>query len=149
MPDSLGKLLGKVCRLFRGRMYALWDDMGLYRGQPFLLGILWEREGVTHSELASQMHVSPATVTNTLKRMEKAGFVERRPDLEDQRVSRVYLTDAGRAIRTQVDAHWQEIESQVFGALSEQDRENLTDLLERVREELVRLRDERTLGGRP
>ena len=148
MQNSLVMQLGRICRLYRGMMHARWDEIGLYRGQPFVLGVLWEREGITHSELAAQMHVSPATVTNTVKRMEKAGFVERRHDLEDQRVSRVYLTDVGRAIRKQVEQHWQAVEAQVFGALSEQERETLSRLLERVREKLVRLHEGRA-GGTP
>ena len=146
MRDPLVNQLGRVCRLYRGRMHARWEEIGLYRGQPFVLSALWEQEGITHSELAARMHVSPATVTNTLKRMEKAGFVERRHDLEDQRVSRVYLTDAGHAIREQVNQHWQEVETQVFGTLSEQERETLSRLLERVREELVRWHEGRAAG---
>jgi DNA-binding MarR family transcriptional regulator len=124
-------------------MHALWDELGLYRGQPFLLGVLWEQEGITHSELANRMQVSPATVTNMLKRMEKAGFVERRPDAEDQRVSRVYLTGVGREIRGRVDQHWQEVEAQVFGTFSEQELETLRELLTRVQQELVRLHEGR------
>jgi DNA-binding MarR family transcriptional regulator len=37
-----------------------------------------------------------------LQRREKAGFVERWPDPEDRRVSRVYLTEAGSAVRISV-----------------------------------------------
>jgi DNA-binding MarR family transcriptional regulator len=122
-------------------MHGVWDELGLYRGQPFLLAVLWENEGVTHSELARRIHVSPATMTNMIKRMEKAGFVERRPDAEDQRVSHVYLTDAGRAIRERVDAQWQEIEERVFGSFSDDEQATLRALLERVREELAKLYD--------
>lgn len=143
MDRSLGRLLGRICRLNRRFMHALWDELGLYRGQPFLLGVLWEQEGITHSELANRMQVSPATVTNMLKRMEKAGFVERRPDAEDQRVSRVYLTGVGREIRGRVDQHWQEVEAQVFGTFSEQELETLRELLTRVQQELVRLHEGR------
>jgi DNA-binding MarR family transcriptional regulator len=125
-------------------MHTLWDELGLHRGQPFLLAVLWEQEGITHSELANRMQVSPATVTNMLKRMEKAGFVERRPDAEDQRVSRVYLADAGREIRGRVDRHWQEVEAQVFGTFSEQESETLRELLTRVQQELVRLYETRS-----
>jgi DNA-binding MarR family transcriptional regulator len=141
MGESLVRLLGRICRVQRGVMHSVWDELGLYRGQPYLLAVLWEREGVTHSELARRMRVSPATVTNMIKRMEKAGFVERRPDAEDQRVSHVHLTDAGRAIRERVDAQWQEIETRVFGALSEDEQATLRALLERVREELVQMYD--------
>jgi DNA-binding MarR family transcriptional regulator len=92
------------------------------------------------------MQVSPATVTNMLKRMEKAGFVERRPDAEDQRVSRVYLTDVGREIRGRVDQHWHEVETQVFGTFSEQEQETLRELLTRVQQELVHLHESRSAG---
>ena len=153
MSESLGRLLGRVCRLQRGVMHAMWDELGLYRGQPFLLAVLWENEGVTHSELAHRMHVSPATVTNMIKRMEKAGFVERRQDDHDQRVSHVFLTDAGRAIREHVDGQWQEIEQRVFGSFSEDEQAALRALLGRVQEELVELYDGPAEGplraGRP
>jgi DNA-binding MarR family transcriptional regulator len=122
-------------------MHSVWDELGLYRGQPFLLAVLWESEGVTHSELAHRMHVSPATVTNMIKRMEKAGLLERRPDVQDQRVSHVYLTDAGRAIRERVDAQWQEIEDRVFGGFSEDEQAALRALLERIGDELVQMYD--------
>ena len=139
MEQPLGKLLAGICRLNRGFMHSLWDELGLYRGQPFLLAVLWESEGVTHSELARRIHVSPATVTNMIKRMEKGGLLERRPDKVDQRVSRVYLTDAGRAIRERVDQRWRALETQVFGSFSEVEQELLRTLLERVRGELVLL----------
>ena len=141
MSESLGRLLGRICRLQRGVMHAVWDELGLYRGQPFLLAVLWDQEGITHSALARRMRVSPATVTNTIKRMEKAGFVERRPDAEDQRVSHVHLTDAGRAIRERVDGQWQEIEARVFGSFSDDEQAMLRALLGRVRAELEQLYD--------
>ena len=58
------------------------------------------------------------------------------------RESRTWLT------RKQVEQHWQAVEAQVFGALSEQERETLSRLLERVREKLVRLHEGRA-GGTP
>jgi DNA-binding MarR family transcriptional regulator len=146
MEESLGRLLVRVCRLQRGVMHAVWDELGLYRGQPFLLAVLWESEGITHSELAHRMHVSPATVTNMIKRMEKAGFVERRPDAADQRVSHVHLTDAGRAIRDRVDGQWQEIEARVFGSFSDDEQAMLRALLERLRQSLIELYDGPTEG---
>ena len=141
MGEPLGKLLAGICRLNRGFMHSLWDELGLYRGQPFLLAVLWEHEGITHSELARRMHVSPATVTNMIKRMEKGGLLERRPDPDDQRVSHVYLTDAGRAIRERVDQRWRELETRVFGSFSEEEQEVLGALLERVRTELLHLHE--------
>jgi DNA-binding MarR family transcriptional regulator len=122
-------VLARVCRRLHAEMHATLHGIGLHRGQQFVLRALWEEEGITHSQLARRLHVQPATVTNALKRMEKAGFVERRHDPEDERVSRVYLTDAGRNIRDAVGQAWARVEEQIFGSLSQEERDTLHRLL--------------------
>jgi DNA-binding MarR family transcriptional regulator len=144
MPETTGALLSQICRLMRTRMHTLWDEIGLYRGQPFVLHTLWEQEGITHSELASRMHVSPPTVTNTIKRMEKAGFVERRPDMEDERVSRVYLTDAGRAIRERVEKVWRELDTTTLARFDPEERILFRRFLLLVRDNMLGLIDVET-----
>ena len=109
-PESLELLFVQVCRLKHARVQALLESLGLYRGQTPVLFELWEQEGLTHTELAKRLHVQPATITKMIQRMAKAGFVERRQDPEDQRVSRVYLSKAGRAIRADVQRVWRTLE---------------------------------------
>jgi DNA-binding MarR family transcriptional regulator len=75
---------------------------------------------------------SPSTITNMVKRMEKAGFVVRRPDPRDERISRVYLTGTGRRIRTAVEDVWRAFEEQVFAGFSEEELTVLRDLLLRM-----------------
>ncbi len=130
-------MLAQTCKYLRARVHTSLDEIGLYRGQQFVLCALWEREGITHSELASKLHVQPATVTNALKRMEQAGLVVRRHDARDHRVSRVYLTDAGRDIREAVERVWGELEAQTFAGFSAEERARLCDFLCRIRENLV------------
>ncbi len=132
LPTTIGYLLAQVCKAHYSRARALLDEIGLYRGQQFVLCTLWTQEGITHSELAEVLHVHPATVTNALKRMERAGFVDRRPDPADQRVSRVYLTDAGREIQGAVERLWNELEEETMAGFDDAEREMLEHLLERV-----------------
>jgi DNA-binding MarR family transcriptional regulator len=119
-------------------MHALWHSIGLHRGQPFMLRILWAEEGLTQTELARRLHRTPATITNMLQRLQKAGFVERRPDPHDQRVSRVSLTEAGREIQAQVEQVWQENEERTLEGFSGPETTALRDYLERIRENLLR-----------
>lgn len=138
MRDRAGFLLGRTCRLMRKRLHSLLEDTGLHRGQHFILHVLWEEEGIMHSELAARSCVQPATITNALKRMEKAGLVERRRDTEDERVSRVYLTEAGRDMRSKVEDTFRNFEAQAFAGLSEEEVATLRALLLRVQNNLVR-----------
>jgi DNA-binding MarR family transcriptional regulator len=138
MQETTGYLLAQTCKRFRFRAHSLLTGTGLHRGQHFVLRVLWEHEGLTHSELAEQLCVRPATVTNALKRMERAGFVKRQPDPEDQRVSRVYLTEAGRGIREKVEETWNALEKQAFAGFSPEECDQLERLLLRVIENLDR-----------
>jgi DNA-binding MarR family transcriptional regulator len=135
--ETTGYLLAQTCKLLRARAHALLEEIGLYRGQQFVLHALWAEEGITHSKLAERLHVRPATMTNMLKRMEKAGLVERRQDTADQRVSRVFLTDAGRNIREEVEAAWGELEVQAFAGFSPEECARFARLLRRIRENLT------------
>ncbi len=132
LSSTMGFLLARICRAHYRRARALLDDVGLYRGQQFVLCALWKEEGLTHSDLADHLGVSPATVTNALKRMEQAGFLERRPDPQDQRVSRVYLTEAGREIRGAVEEIWGELEQETLQGFSPEERQALERLLQRI-----------------
>ena len=53
----------------------------------------------TPGQLARAFHVTKGAMTNTLSRLEKAGYVHVRPDHEDARKKRVSLSDAGQAAR--------------------------------------------------
>jgi len=139
-PDSepLDHLLAQVCRLHHSRARTLLHGLGLYRGQPPVLHALWEQEGITHSDLAARMHVTPATITKMIQRMEKAGFVERRPDPQDQRVSRVYLTDAGRAIQAEVHQVFRTLEEETMAGFMLEEHVLLRRFLLQIRENLIR-----------
>ncbi len=138
-PEPLDFLLGQVCKLHYVRVHTLLEELGLYRGQPPMLFALWEQEGVTHGELAARLHVRPATITKMIKRMERTGFVERRPDPDDQRVSRVYLTDAGLSIRNRVEQVWHTIDEETFDGFSAEERDLLHRFFLQMRENLKRV----------
>jgi DNA-binding MarR family transcriptional regulator len=136
--ESIDYLLAQVCHLHHFRARALLSAIGLHRGQPGVLRALREQEGLTHSALAARLHVRPATITKMIQRMERAGFVERKPDLEDQRVSRVYLTDAGRAIQAQVQQTMQILEDESFAGFTLEERIQLRRCLRQICDNLVR-----------
>ncbi|MHB1355226.1 MAG: MarR family winged helix-turn-helix transcriptional regulator [Anaerolineae bacterium] len=136
-PQTMDRLLAQVCHHHHQRAHELLEIIGLYRGQPPVLYALWEQEGLTHRELAERLHITPATISRMLQRMEKTGFIRRRPDAKDQRVSRVYLTDAGRAIRIAVQAIWIQMEADTFTGFSSEELELLRSFLLRLRANLL------------
>ena len=51
---------------------------------------------LSQREIAEKLRIKPPTVNVTVQRLEKAGFLCRKADEKDQRISRIYLTEKGR-----------------------------------------------------
>ena len=132
LPETLSYLQAQVCKLHRQRAEDLLNQIGLHVGQEMLLCALWEKEGVTQTELGERLGVRPATVTNALRRLERNGLVRREPDPDDQRISRVFPTDKGRVLRVAVEEKWSELERITFAGFDSNEVEMLRSLLSRM-----------------
>jgi MarR family transcriptional regulator, organic hydroperoxide resistance regulator len=136
--EELGHLMGSVCRLHHTRADQSMEQIGLYRGQAILLMILSRHDGITHSEIAEKLRVSPAAATKVIKRMEGAGYVQRQADPADERVSRVFLQDEGRALIAEIEGVFGVLDRAMFAGLSEADLVRFRDLLTQMAGNLQR-----------
>jgi DNA-binding MarR family transcriptional regulator len=87
---------------------------------------------MTQTELTERLSRSPSTITKTVQRMEKAGLVQRGPDDSDERISRVFLTAAGRALQPAVEKVWDQLDQQLFAGFSPQELALFSRFLDRV-----------------
>jgi DNA-binding MarR family transcriptional regulator len=127
-----------ICRAHRGKMGEALTEIGLYTGQEMFLWHLWRQDGLTQSQMVERMCVQPPTISKMLDRLEKAGLVERRPDPEDTRISRVYLTEQGHRSQRAVQDIWTNLEQRISEGLSVEERIVLRRLLLQVHENLTR-----------
>ena len=101
------ELLG---RLHHMAFRAVLPENGLPPAQAGALRVIIRHPGLSQRELADKLHIQRATATVMLQKMEKAGFIDRRPDKEDQRISRIYPTELAMAIDAEntknVDAYF-------------------------------------------
>ena len=67
-----------------------------------LLANLERQDGQTLAALSRRMLVTAGNLTGLVDRAERDGVVERRADPRDRRLSRVYLTDKGRELITEL-----------------------------------------------
>lgn len=65
-----------------------------------LLYLLEERDGVKSKDLQKTVILDSASLTGHIDRMERAGFIERKPDPIDRRAIRIYLTKKGKDMET-------------------------------------------------
>ncbi len=83
-------------------LYTPWlKPLGLTYTQYIVFLVLWERDGISVSEIGERLMLDNGTLSPLLKKMEQAGYVERRRCREDDRVVEITLTEKGRALREQ------------------------------------------------
>ena len=90
----------------------LLRELGLTYPQYLVMLVLWERDGVSVSEIGERLYLNSATLTPLLKRIEALGLVSRRRADEDERQVIVSLSRAGRELRQKTG----EVQDGVFHA---------------------------------
>lgn len=109
-PSELLRLDNQVCfalysaSLAMTKLYKpLLDALGLTYPQYVTLLALWERDGLTVSELGERLFLDSGTLTPLLKRLEATGLVARLRDAQDERRVRITLTPQGCALRKRAE----------------------------------------------
>ena len=73
--------------------------LGLTYTQYIVFLVLWEKDGIPVGEICDRLMLDNGTLSPLLKKMQEAGYVERKRSEEDDRVVIVTLTDEGRALK--------------------------------------------------
>ena len=136
---EFGHLFPQLFREHMERSRSQFESLGLARGQPGVLNALWEKDGLTQTEIGDVLHVQPATITKMVQRMEESGWVVRREDRNDLRVLRVYLTDAARQVRPQVECILEGVSQDTLAGFSLEEQLLLRRLLIQMRDNLRRV----------
>ena len=110
-----------------------FKPLGITYTQYIVLMVLWAQDGVSVRTLGERLYLDSGTLTPLLKKMETAGLVRRERAKEDERVTRIYLTEAGRALHEkclEIPVHL----SRSLSAFSPEEAQTLYDLLYRLLE---------------
>jgi len=117
------------------------NSYGTRHGRFNLLMILckYANGEATPAGLADKTGVTRATISGLLDGLEKDGLIERRPDPEDRRLIRVHLTPAGHGFLDKIRPGYCRWLSSIVEPLSEEERQQLVLLLEKIRTRLGEL----------
>lgn len=105
-PDEALRLDQQLCFALYSASHAMsraykphLDALGLTYPQYVAMLVLWERDGLTVSEIGQRLFLDSGTLTPLLKRLEGAGYISRLRDAGDERRVLIQLTAAGRKLK--------------------------------------------------
>lgn len=111
----LGKAFQRVSQDARERL----APHGVSPMQYIVLSALWERDGQSGAELTVRLRIDSATITGIIDRLVASGWVVRARDAVDRRVQRVQLTEAGRALRDELEREMIKLNQEIAALLGE------------------------------
>jgi DNA-binding MarR family transcriptional regulator len=136
LPMALfGRLSDAAERVMRDHMNPLFAEAGLQPGEFDVLATL-RRSGAPYMLSPTRLYeaamISSGGMTNRLDRLERAGFVERRPDPNDRRGKLIALTAAGKRVIDDTIGKHVANEQRLLSALSPAEQEKLNALLKKL-----------------
>ncbi len=129
---DLSPALTQAARSMRTVLSRNLLESGLYAGQDGVILSLAEADGMTAGGLAQKLGVKAPTMTRTIGRMEAQGFLERKADEEDARLTKVYLTELGRGSVKAIEMAASSCDKVATQAFSEKEIRNLVRLLKAI-----------------
>lgn len=114
--------------------------------QKRILIILDEAGTITQSELTQRLGIRPGSASEVLGKLELAGFITRTPNEIDRRTTDVALTDEGKVVAKEARGKRTERHNQMFSCLSEEEKNALLFLLEKVNADWDRRYRENDVG---
>ena len=123
----------------RGIVESSFREKGLYFGQPPMLKYLREHKNATQKEMADFLHITPASVATSVKRMEDSGLIMRDADKKDARCKNLKLTTKGEQLSEYADKLFEIVDEASFEGFSDEEIDLVMAFLERMTENIKSL----------
>ena len=128
----LGMLINGLSKFFGDYQRVQAEKIGIRDNFRSAIFHLRHESGLSQYELAMRCQVKPSSMSVTLRNMEEQGYILRKADEKDQRLTRVYLTEAGKAVDDQLIGLVHETEALFGSALTEEETVKLKELLAKI-----------------
>lgn len=128
--------LGFAKHLHRKRIEAIINELGLFDGQFPILDVLDELGTASQKEVANKLHVSAASMTNSVKRLEKNGYLTCIVSSKDRRSHQLSLTEKGKEARRFCVEHFDQSDHAIMKGIAQNELEIFEKVLDNIIEKL-------------
>ena len=117
IEDCISFIVGKAAQQVARRAREKLEPHDVTPTQYAVLKVLSDADGQTGAELGARLGIDSATTTGVADRLAANGLLERRPDPQDRRFQRLFLTPEARALQPILDHEMDQLNREVEGEL--------------------------------
>ena len=137
VPNPMS-VIGEISRLINAKITSGEEKNPLLQKSARLLMMeLARKDGITQLDLVKATHLKAPTISVTLQKLEKDGYIERSPDNYDLRAIRVYLTEKGSAYNRYIIKRVKDVETYALDCLSDSESKQLMRILLKLKDNLI------------
>lgn len=134
--DMLGFILADVSRMMRRAFNKYIENSSLTLAQARALVYVSRHEGIRQSHLADMLEILPITLTRLIDQLVEEGLVERKPDPNDRRAHKIFITKQAPPILTSIQKAAASVQTDALVGLDEQQSTLLLSALQKMRDNL-------------
>ncbi len=111
------------------------NGMGDNKLTPGVVNILYflsDHDGAIQKDISNHFREEPASVTSTLKHMERSGLIERRQNDIDSRAKCIHITSKGRSVQKRVGNLYSSIQEEGLKGFSKEELDTFYMLVEKL-----------------
>ena len=135
-----GFLITKIHQITNRIFTQMLKDYGideLNPGQGRILFALWQKDDVPIRELSIKTQLTKSTLTTMLKRLETAGYLSRNSDDDDERITKVKLSQMSKKLQSKYLEISRKMTEVFYGSMTEKDIDQFEDFLRCILDNLV------------
>ena len=136
-------LMGLILHRMMNRARSMYQEFDLNRSQASVLFSLHQKKSMSQKELAAQLNMTPPSITSTIQKMERSGYISRKPDQSDQRIMRLELTGKGESCIQTVKMIADQMEEMLFRGMSAEEKILFRRFLMQINDNLAEDQNER------
>jgi len=133
LSNSLGSMIFLASKsMERAAEYEFKQKLGLTSAQWKIILALNLFEGLNQKELADKIYVDTSTLVPIIDKMEKNGLIDRKPDPNDRRHNRLFLTKKSESTVDAIIEEILQLRKIMFKGLSKEEQESMRPLLKKI-----------------
>ena len=101
--ERVAHLVRLVAKRFARCLQIRLAEHGISFGHWTYLRVLWEQDGITQRDLSARLGLMEPTVHTALEKMLRAGLIRREHRHGNKKKKYIYLSDAGRSLRAELE----------------------------------------------
>lgn len=137
LDESVGYLVALCSSLLERELHRHFRSFDVTPEQWAVLNRLWEQDGQTPKQLAEKTFKDQPNTTRILGKLEKKEFIIRKSHQQDQRSHYIFLTDQGRALKTELVSLAVETLNKALQGIPQEKEEELKRLLKQMNRNLL------------